>query len=135
MDRLSEGIDMKAYEEKEFRVLKLVSMGNWHAIVIADVEVLRTLAVFGHIQISSARNEGHQVTLLPKGRHYLERLHQLSAGETQEPVWSPLSAVPEVKGFACKPSDSATALRFGWAVQPSASLRSQGCLNGGAQRP
>lgn len=75
---------MKAYEEKELRVLKLISMGNWQAIVIADVEVLRTLAVSGHIQISAARNEGRQVTLLPKGRNYLEQLHQLSAAETQE---------------------------------------------------
>lgn len=87
MNRLSEGVDMKAYEEKEFRVLKLISIGNWHAIVIAEVEVLRTLVVSGYIQVSSARNEGHQVTLLPKGRHYLEQLHQLSAGETQGPAW------------------------------------------------
>ena len=99
MDRLSEGVDIKPYEEKEFRVLKLVSMGNWHAIVIAEVEVLRTLAVSGHIQISSARNEGHQITLLPKRRHYLERLHQLSAGETQGPAWGSLSAVSEAKGL------------------------------------
>lgn len=90
---------MKTYEEKELRVLKLISMGNWQAIVIADMEVLRTLAVSGHIQISSARDEGHQVTLLPKGGRYLEQLHQLSAAETQEPTWGQLSAVSEVKGF------------------------------------
>lgn len=68
---------MKACDEKHLRLLTLISVGDWHAIVVPDLDVLRALAVSGYIQISSARHERHQISLLPKGQSYLRRLQQL----------------------------------------------------------
>lgn len=70
---------MNTYDARHLRLLRLISVGDWPAIVVTDLDELRTLSVCGYIDVSSTRSDSHRITLKPEGRHYMNHLLKLEA--------------------------------------------------------
>lgn len=70
---------MNTYDARHLRLLRLISVEDWPAIAVTDLDELRTLSVCGYIEVSSARRDSHQITLKPEGRHYMTHLLKLEA--------------------------------------------------------
>lgn len=70
---------MNTYDARHLRLLRLISVGDWPAIVVTDLDELRTLSICGYIEVSSSRSDSHGITLKPEGRHYMNHLLKLEA--------------------------------------------------------